>query len=262
MSEKKKGLKRILAVAGCGAAVAGLLFLAGVAEDKSNGVISREMSANMPTLLVRDTINVHKSETDDGIIRFGEYNMFTDEVHTHYFNDLTKNKDGHKFVELLNNHGVMNCYHELRHAMNVRLQAHCDGLVTRELFVADEISAIVASYLAEISGLQPLNEGEILPYISYKINEKYDLSNVADALFQDALSEMQYLPPSYQDMFIGNEELSEYRVRLFPTIKKKTLINEMMTFEINGKPQNLLKLASKDVRHSVYKCINEYNNQR
>lgn len=257
MSEKKINLKRILAVAGCGAALAGALFWASVAEERSNGQIARVMSENMSTFLVRDTIDIR--DTDDyTIVRFGEYNMFDDKITSHHFNDVTTTTQGHKDVEKINDHARYNCYHELRHAMNVRLQAHYKGLVTREFYVADEISAIIAGYLSEISEVVPLKEGEILPHVSYKLKPKYNLIDVANKVFCLALEDMVYKPSTYQDLFIGNESLAEYRLMLPPFINKKTLINEMMTFEINGKSENLLNLASKDVRNDVYKYIDSY----
>lgn len=253
---KKMSLKRILAVAGTGAALAGLLVWGGVAQKKAKQDALHYVAGLTPTTYVCDTIDVACPEAIDqilfGVIYVGSYDRMNNVVHKYHYRDLTGTEMGQAVTGAVNQSQEFASYHELRHAYNSRLMWRYDGVLSPDVFVMDEVSARVAEELARISEKKPMKSGKMSSAVSYKISDKYNLQNIANMFVKKALVEIEQTFEVSADIF---EEASLYAhndpLVQDVAIDKKTLMNEMMVFEINGKKQNMLKLASKELQKEV-----------
>lgn len=170
MSDKKKNLKRILATAGCGLALAGaLLFISKTYENKSKRPeksaqeVVRDLTAVSKTTLVRDTVDIALKQQQDGRIETikGEYDPEKDVATSIIYRDITGKDFGKKAVANLNKLTTISEYHEVRHALNERLIRHYDGIVTPYIFVLDEMSARVGEYLAFLGNMPVLTAGAV-----------------------------------------------------------------------------------------------------
>ena len=258
MAGAKMDFKRILAVSGIGTAMAGMLALGGVAQKKADKELLHYVAGLTPTTYVCDTINVSKPEDIDqivyGVFFAGNYDRMNNKVHTYHYRDLTGSDVGRTVTGVVNQTQVLASYHELRHAYNSRLMWRFDGFMGPDVFVIDEVSARVAEELAKISDKTPLKPGEMSVAVSYNIKQNYDLQKVANEFINKALVEMNQAFEVSANVFEEASYYSQYDPILSDVkINKKTLMNEMMVFEINGKKQNMLKLASKDMQNKVEK---------
>ncbi|MFQ6739200.1 MAG: hypothetical protein ACLRFJ_00825 [Alphaproteobacteria bacterium] len=265
MFGEKKDVKKYLKIAGCSVAVgAGLVFLQKANEKQQIRASVVDDAANFRTELFRDTVDI--TVTEAGYIKAddGQYNMYDNTVLRHYFRDVSGTEQGKYTANFLNEQTKYNDYHEIRHAFNLKLQTHYFGSLTMAIEAVDEVSARMAAELAQAGGMTPyLRTGIGSPYMSYSISESYDLQKVVDKAFRKILSQLRSNSVTYENQYVRNSQfLSEYLICACPKIDENTLLNEMLTFDINGKRRNVLKIASKDVQKKVYAYINSYNKQR
>lgn len=256
MSGKKMNLKRILAVAGTGAALAGLLVWGGVAKKKTDRDLLHYVAGLTPTTYVCDTIDVKHPEAIYqilfGVIYAGSYDRMGNIVHTYHYRDMTGTELGQVVTGAVNQSQEFASYHELRHAYNSRLMWRYKGVADPDVFVIDEVSARIAEELAKISKKIPLKSGQISSAVSYEISQEYNLQIIADMFIKKALMEIDQAFDVSADVFEEASLYAQYDPLVTDVpINKKTLMNEMMVFEINGKKQNMLKLASKGVQDEV-----------
>lgn len=269
MSTKKVNVKRLLACAGCGGLVVALLLL-GKAQDKKsihNGLWAR--TEMMPTVFVCDTFKISDVRVVQGLVdgsipaNAGSYDRLSDTLHTYFYKDLTNTEYGREVLDFLNDYESMTAYHEIRHAMNTRFMWHYGKKLTVDVFALDELSSQSAESLAVLSGMKPLVPGVLSPRISYKIDSGQDLHKVADFVLTKALQDIYTAFDRNTEVFYEATWYSQYDPVFDDfTISKKMLMDEIMTFEINGKPRNLLKLASPKVRKAVEEYLGFYKKQR
>lgn len=266
MARQNKYLKRILATAGCGVGLAGALFWIGAKQKEMDKEVLRLFSGANYTVYVCDTINIPSKRVMDAVLNgeiqamAGSYDRLQDTVHTYYYNDLTNTEYCRKITEFINNQESMASYHELRHALNTRYMWRYNRVRTPDIFVYDEISARVAEYLACLGKKKPLQPGIMSPQVTYNISTEYELKDIADTAIKKALKEME----EYFDLGVGIFAEATYYSQYDPevydiVINKKMLVDEIMTFEINGKPQNFLRLASKQTQNEVAKYVAAVN---
>lgn len=265
MSGSKMSIKRILAVSGAGVALATALVLAGIAHKNIKTDNLHYVAGLTPTTFVSDTINVDCSAAIEdilfGVIYAGTYDRMNNMLYTYHYRDLTGTEVGHTVVDMINQSQKQVLYHELRHAYNSRLMWRYDKLMGPDVFVIDEVSARVAENLAKISDKPSLKPGVLYSNVSYNISQDYDLKKIADFCIKNAVKEIEQTFEVSADIFKESSFYSQYDP-VIPDVKinKKTLVNEMMVFEINGKKQNLMQLASKDVQESVEILKNKVEN--
>lgn len=260
MVNKKTDLKRILAISACGTALAGALFLTTVRHNQNNKKNSvRDIAGASYTQFVRDTIDVFV--TKEGYIRAddGQYEVFSDIVTRHYFRDGTNSELGKYAVEVINENTKYNDYHELKHAFNSRIMMHRNCDITPDVEAADELSARVAAFLAFFADKKPVKNGKISPRVSYIIRAPYyDLKQVAETVFYESLKQSydNGNAEHYAQGYEINAALTSEKLPLkTPRIKKQAMIDEFMTFDINGKPVNMLNLVSDGLRAAVYEYV-------
>ena len=266
MAKQKRDLKRILATAGCGVGLAGVLFWVGVKQKETDKEVLRLFSGKNYTVYVCDTIKIPSKRVMDAIVNdeiqilAGSYDRLRDTVHTYYLKDLTATDYCGKITEFINNQESMTSYHELRHALNTRYMWRYDRVRSPDIFVYDEISARVAEYLACLGKKKPLNPGIISPQVTYNISNKSELKDIADTAIKKALKEMsEYFDLSVK-IFAEATYYSQFDPEVYDiVINKKMLVDEIMTFEINGTPQNFLRLASKQTQNEVAKYVAAVN---
>ena len=266
MAKQKRDLKRILATAGCGVGLAGVLFWVGVKQKETDKEVLRLFSGKNYTVYVCDTIKIPSKRVMDAIVNdeiqilAGSYDRLRDTVHTYYLKDLTATDYCGKITEFINNRESMTSYHELRHALNTRYMWRYDRVRSPDIFVYDEISARVAEYLACLGKKNPLNPGIISPQVTYNISNKSELKDIADTAIKKALKEMsEYFDLSVK-IFAEATYYSQFDPEVYDiVINKKMLVDEIMTFEINGTPQNFLRLASKQTQNEVAKYVAAVN---
>ena len=253
-------LKRILGVAGSGVALSGLLFMGFSANKKSEREIIRVVSSITPTTLIHDTIDISVTKEGYVIADDGEYDTFQDVATTHFFRDVSGTEIGQYAANMINEDVQFNDYHEVRHAWNSRLIMHYNKDVTSDILAVDEVSARVAACIAAFGQMPAsMKSGDVWPNVSYTLSESYDFQKIVDASFVYVLAKLRANNTKYAGSYRKNAYLISKRLlRSNPYFDKKSLIDEMMTFEVNGKSHNLLKVASKDVREKVLKYINEY----
>ena len=260
MSNKKIDIKMILGRAWAGATLVALVVLANAVHKKETHETLGAMAEVTPTELVRDTVDICVDKNGYVIADDGQYNVFNDVVTRHHFRDVSGTDIGRYTADMINEQTKYNDYHEIRHAFNSRTLMHYRKPVTMDILAADEVSARVAACLAEFGKMPAqLKPGVLSACVSYNLDSSYNLRQVADASFVFALSQLYSNSNRYTKTYQNNyAAVSEQLQFMTPVVNKNTLINEMMTFEINGKPRNMLKLASKDIRREVYNYINVY----
>lgn len=264
MSDKKMNFKRILKTSGYVALSAGFMLLLNLNKKDKDRALAVTLSSNFPTEFVRDTI---PASINIDTFFAGHYDVLADVVHSVYFLDKSGTEDSKYAEQYLNDLLSYTDYHEVRHAFNSRLEMHYHRPITPDIEATDEVSARVAESLAHVGNMRPyLHTGTILTNISYdlSISEPRKLQQVVDAIFLDVLQQMREpVNHGYDKMYAENADIhTEYLPMAYPNISKKALLDEMMTFDINGKQRNMLKMASKNVQKKVYAYINRYNNQR
>lgn len=261
-NEKKRFAQQILRAGGALALFFGVFIGPKVAEPYQTSRKIRKEIKNDRIGLVRDTIDVTELPDMSRQITVGEYNIFSDNATNRYFRDLTGTAIGKEWTNNINYLSAINDYHEVRHAMNYRIMQHYSSYLAPEVFTADEISACVAASLAQMGGMPRLEPGKISPYMSYTLDKKADMHKVADMVLDEALSALYADTGTqryYRSVFASQSNILADRMPKSPMINGEKLIQEMMTFEINGRRRNILKLASPEMRDAVYYCLLTYN---
>ena len=266
MVDKRNNLRRVLAVAGCGAAVVGALFLCNVLKQRMGREKLRAHAGAEHTVYKCDTVNITSKELMQAIVNgdvqayAGSFDRLQDVVHTYYYKDLTGTDYCREITGIINDAESMTSHHEIRHALNSRYMWRYNKIKGADIFVYDEISARVAECLARLGNEKPLKPGNLSPLVKYKVFEKCNLRDVADIAITQALNEMLGYFHLGVDIFDESAYYSKYDPKMFDVVvDKKTLVDEIMTFDINGKPQNMLKLASKKTRAKVRQYVKMVN---
>lgn len=254
---------------GCGAAVAGALYISDmVAQKRARETVRvaesrhqtemenmRAAAGREHTRLVRDTVDV--AATVDGriVVNDGFYNMDENYAMVRYFRDKTCDEEMRNALEYINSVNKFDDYHEIRHAYNARFTIHCPDS-TPDIIAYDELSARIAAHLARLGNMPPMQIGEISPRVSYRLG--VNLYDVVDHILMFELQRLYDNPKYFRDYVVQSQVRQKFDLRN-PQINQDALIDEMMTFEINGRPENILKYASDNVRAAVYEYVNRCN---
>lgn len=242
-------MNKVLTVIGCGVALTTALVLGGRVKENKDLKTVRKHASGAYVSVKRDTIDVNNTAIKSPL-QGGRLEPLSNTVIVHWFNDLTTTKTGHETVDRGNKKVRLVYYHEMQHARNHKLFMHYKKFIGPQILLLDEFSANTAQYLADFCDMPEIPNGVTSLDIDYTLDKsKYALENVADALLNIALLIGKEQKSIYLDYF--DEATIEERLICKPFMDTDQLINEMLTFKINGKWRNLYSLANENTRQAV-----------